>query len=70
MCTMLCAPLEGARPLPGLDLHQPQPRRAPLITAEGMARGGYPPREDRRQLHRRPLPRRSPRLDQVTTDPS
>ena len=53
----------------GLDLQQPQPRRALVGSAQGVARGGHPLREDRHQLRQRPLPRRRLRLDQVTTDP-
>src|SRR3954469_12992768 len=52
---------------PGLDLRQSQPRRAALGAAEGVARDCDPLREDRLQLHGRPLPRRHPRLAQVIT---
>ena len=43
--------------------------RAPLGTAEGVARSGHPLREDRRILPRRPLPRRHRRLAQALTGP-
>src|SRR3712207_7374883 len=42
----------GARRLPGLHLPQPQPRRAPLGPAEGVARGRDPLREEDRKSTR------------------
>src|SRR5829696_5449459 len=60
-------PRGGAACLPGLDLRQPQPSGAALGAAEGVARRRDPLREDRLQLHGRPLPRRRSRLAQVIT---
>jgi site-specific DNA recombinase len=44
--------------------------RAALGAAQGVACRRHPLREDGCQLRRHPLPRRRPRLSQVTTDPS
>ncbi len=44
-------------------------RRAALGQAQGVVRHRHPLREDRRQRHARPLPRRSPRLAQAMTRP-
>ena len=57
----------GTRGLPGLDLHAPQPSRAALGQAQGMARRRHAPREDGQLLHGRPLRGRSHRLDQRLT---
>ena len=60
----------GARRLPGRDRRQPPSGRAPLGRARRVARPCHPIRDDRRQRHGRPLPRRSPRWDHAMTDPS
>ena len=60
----------SARRVAAADLCQPQPRRAPLGKAEGVACRRHTLREDRRVLPRRPLPRRHRRLAQALTGPS
>ena len=60
----------GRRRLPGVDLQQPQPGRAALGAAQGVARRRHPLREDGRFLPRRPLPRRHDGLAQALTGPS
>src|SRR4051812_4782272 len=60
----------GGGRLPGLNLPQPQPRRAALGSAQGVAGRRHPLREDSGQLPRRALPRRHRRLAQALTGPS
>ena len=55
--------------LPGLDLRQPAPRREPVGSPEGVARGRHPLREDRTLLHRRALPRSNGGSAQDTEGP-
>ena len=55
--------------LPGLDLQQSQPGRAPLKQAEGMAGRGNPPREDCHVLPVHTLLRRYAQPGQAMTDP-
>src|SRR3954447_19008942 len=59
-----------ARPTHEISDDASQPRRAALGAAERVARDCDPLREDRLQLHGRPLPRRHPRLAQALTGPS
>src|SRR3954447_19036531 len=58
-----------ARPTHEISDDASQPRRAALGAAERVARDCDPLREDRLQLHGRPLPRRHPRLAQALTGP-
>jgi len=55
--------------MPGLGLRQPQPRRAPLGQAEGVAGWGGAPRGDYPFLHGRALSRRQDGLAQTLTGP-
>lgn len=62
------AALGGPRRRPGLDPQQPRSGRTPVGPVEGMACRRHPIRDNRRQLPRNPLSRRSPRLAQAIKD--
>jgi hypothetical protein len=64
------AAARGAGRLSGLDLQQPQCRRAPLGSAEGVARRCNPLREDCIVLHGHTLSGRHSRLAQALIRPS
>src|SRR4051794_10654926 len=56
--------------MPALDLREPQPRRASLVQAQGVACGCDPLREDGLLLHGRALHGRHHGLDQVAAQNS